>query len=68
MRGFLPGFAYQCGVLLAGTVAYIEAIIAEHTSYANAMALTALTVFSLAIVVVALGRERRGIEFGGGLK
>src|SRR6266568_4335860 len=25
VRGFLPGFAYQCGVLLAGTVAYIEA-------------------------------------------
>jgi SHS family lactate transporter-like MFS transporter len=65
VRGFLPGFAYQCGVLLAGTVAYIEAIMAEHTSYANAMALTAFTVFSLAIVVIALGRERRGIEFGG---
>jgi SHS family lactate transporter-like MFS transporter len=25
VRGFLPGFAYQCGVLLAGTVAYMEA-------------------------------------------
>ena len=32
VRGFLPGFAYQCGVLLAGTVAYIEAVFAEHTS------------------------------------
>ena len=64
VRGFLPGFAYQCGVLLAGSVAYIEATLAEHTSYANAMALTAAVVFSLAIVVVALGRERRGIQFG----
>jgi SHS family lactate transporter-like MFS transporter len=64
VRGFLPGFAYQCGVLLAGSVAYIEATLAEHTSYANAMALTAFTVFTLAAVVVALGRERRGIEFG----
>jgi len=64
VRGFLPGFAYQCGVLLAGTVAYIEAILAEHTSYANAMALTAFTVFTLAAVVVALGRERKGIQFG----
>jgi MFS transporter, SHS family, lactate transporter len=64
VRGFLPGFAYQCGVLLASTVPYGEAILAEHTSYANAMALTAFTVFTLAAIVVALGRERRGIEFG----
>ena len=64
VRGFLPGFAYQCGVLLAGSVAYIEALLAEHTSYANAMALTAFVVFTLAVVVVAAGRERRGIQFG----
>jgi MFS transporter, SHS family, lactate transporter len=64
VRGFLPGFAYQCGVLLAGTVAYIEAALAEHTKYANAMAGTALIVFTLAAIVVAMGREKRGIEFG----
>jgi len=64
VRGFLPGFAYQCGVLLAGSVAYIEAILAEHTNYANAMALTALVVFTLAAAVVALGREKKGIQFG----
>ena len=63
VRGFLPGFAYQCGVLLAGSVAYVEAVFARHTSYANAMALTALTVCSLGAVVVALGRERRGGVF-----
>jgi len=63
VRGFLPGFAYQCGVLLAGPVAYIEAILAQHTRYANAMALTAFVVFTLTAVVVALGRERKGIQF-----
>jgi len=63
VRGFLPGFAYQCGVLLAGTVAYIEAVFAQHTTYANAMALTALTVFVLGAVVVALGPEKRGARF-----
>src|SRR5918911_3977780 len=26
VRGFLPGFAYQCGVLIAGSVAYIDAV------------------------------------------
>jgi len=64
VRGFLPGFAYQCGVLLAGSVAYVEAILAQHTGYANAMALTAFVVFTLAAVVVALGREQKGIQFG----
>jgi SHS family lactate transporter-like MFS transporter len=64
VRGFLPGFAYQCGVLLAGSVAYVEAALAEHTSYANAMALTASVVFTLAAVVVAVGREKKGIQFG----
>jgi len=63
VRGFLPGFAYQCGVLLAGSVAYIEALFAERTSYAKAMALTALTVFSIAAAVTAIGPERRGIHF-----
>jgi SHS family lactate transporter-like MFS transporter len=65
VRGFLPGFAYQCGVLLAGSVAYIEALFAQRMSYSTAMALTAVTVFAGAILMTALGRERRGIQFGG---
>src|SRR5919206_717001 len=64
VRGFLPGFAYQCGVLIAGSVAYIEALFAQRTSYALSMALTALTVFTVAAVVAGLGRERHGITFG----
>jgi len=64
VRGFLPGFAYQCGVLLAGSVAYIEALFAERVSYAMAMSLTAVTVFAGAVLVTALGREKRGIKFG----
>ncbi|HEU5239196.1 MAG TPA: MFS transporter [Pyrinomonadaceae bacterium] len=64
VRGFLPGFAYQCGVLLAGSVAYIEALFAERVSYAMAMSLTAVTVFAGAVLVIALGREKRGIAFG----
>jgi SHS family lactate transporter-like MFS transporter len=64
VRGFLPGFAYQCGVLLGGSVAYIEAVFAEHTSYANAMAGTAVTAFVVAALVVALGPEKHGARFG----
>jgi SHS family lactate transporter-like MFS transporter len=64
VRGFLPGFAYQCGVLLAGSVAYIEAVLKERMSFATAMAVTAATVFSLAVFITAVGREQRGIHFG----
>lgn len=64
VRGFLPGFAYQCGVALAGTVAVIEAVFAKNSSYAVAMALTAVSVFSLAAVVTWAGKEKPGIEFG----
>lgn len=64
VRGFIPGFAYQCGVLLASSVAYVEALLAQRMSYSVAMAATAAIVFSFAAVVSALGREKRGIEFG----
>src|SRR5205814_6991062 len=64
VRGFLPGFAYQCGVLIAGSVAYLEAVLAERMSYATAMALIAVTVFLLAALVAAVGPERRAARFG----
>jgi SHS family lactate transporter-like MFS transporter len=64
VRGFLPGFAYQCGVAIAGSIAYIEAVFARRMSYAHAMAMTAATVFTGAIIMTALGRERRGEKFG----
>jgi SHS family lactate transporter-like MFS transporter len=64
VRGFLPGFAYQCGALLASVVPLVEARLAQHLTYAQAMSVTALVVFSLAAVVAALGMERKGAEFG----
>ena len=64
VRGFLPGFAYQCGVLLAGSVAYIEAVFAKTMPYSTAMALTALTVLLIGIVVIVLGKENKGAAFG----
>jgi len=64
VRGFLPGFAYQCGVLLASLIVYLEALFAARTSYATSMAMTAATVFVLAVVMTALGPERRAVAFG----
>jgi MFS transporter, SHS family, lactate transporter len=64
VRGFMPGFAYQCGVLVASSVVYIEAVFAKTMSYATAMALTAVTVFALAAIVASAGKERKGQVFG----
>jgi MFS transporter, SHS family, lactate transporter len=68
IRGFMPGFAYQCGVLIAGSVGYLEAVLAEHVSYATAMALTAGSVFACAALIAGFGGERKGIEFGAALQ
>ena len=64
VRGFLPGFAYQCGVLLASSIVYIQAVFATRMSYATAMALTGTTVFVFACIMSAIGKEKRGVTFG----
>jgi len=66
VRGFLPGFAYQCGVAIASQIPHVQALFATRTSYAQAMALSAATVFVLGAVVAGLGPERRGVAFGRG--
>jgi SHS family lactate transporter-like MFS transporter len=63
VRGFLPGFAYQCGVLVSGSIVYIQAFLAERMSYAATMAATGAVVFIGGAIVTALGKERRGREF-----
>jgi len=63
IRGFLPGFAYQCGASLAGSVGTFEALLANHMSYATAMAATAVSVFALTIALALMGPEKRGIDF-----
>jgi SHS family lactate transporter-like MFS transporter len=64
VRGFLPSFAYQCGTLLAGSVAYLEAVFAQRATYAVAMAETAAVLFAFAAIVIRLGPERLGVNFG----
>ena len=64
LRGFLPGFGYQMGVLLASPVNYAEAAVARHTSYAAAMSVMAAAFFAMGIVAAALGKERRAVPFG----
>ena len=64
VRALLPGFAYQSAGVIASSVVYIEAVYAQKTSYATAMALTAISVFVLASVMALVGRERHGQRFG----
>ena len=64
VRGFLPGFGYQCGALLSSGAVYAEAVFARHVHYPVAMAATAATVFLFAAVAALAGRERRGVRFG----
>ena len=64
IRGVLPGFSYQCGVLVASSVPVLEALFAEHMSYATAMASTGASVFLVTAIIAGLGREKKGVEFG----
>ena len=66
LRGFFPGLAYQFGVLLAAGSPYIQARLATHMSYAEAMGSFALVVFLVVAVVIGLGPEARGAHFGHG--
>ena len=63
VRGFFPGFAYQLGVLIASSVAYIEALLGEHFTYAAAMGGLAATVFIVGAIVIGLGPEAKGVSF-----
>lgn len=70
IRGTFPGFAYQLGNLFAAPVAVLEAKLAEHfptatggAGYAMSLGLVTLIVFALVILLTALGREARGVEF-----
>ena len=67
VRGFLPGFAYQCGAALAGWISLFEDMLKSHMSLNNAMAITAAVVFPLTALVVGLGTERTGVVFGIGV-
>jgi MFS transporter, SHS family, lactate transporter len=64
VRALLPGFAYQSAGVIASSVVFIEAVYAEKTSYATAMALTAVSVFAMASILAFLGQERHGAAFG----
>jgi SHS family lactate transporter-like MFS transporter len=69
-RGTFPGLAYQLGNFAAAYAAQQQAWLAEkfrlpngEPNYALTMALIQSVVFVAVIVLAAVGREKRGIEF-----
>ncbi|HEX7121949.1 MAG TPA: MFS transporter, partial [Gemmatimonadaceae bacterium] len=64
VRGFLPGFAYQCGVLIASVMPWLGTRLAEGMSYGMAMGITCGIVFVGCAIVAWLGPERRGRTYG----
>ncbi|MGI8957555.1 MAG: MFS transporter [Chthoniobacterales bacterium] len=69
-RGTFPGVVYQLGNFFSANAAMLQAKLAEHfvrpngqPDYALTMACVTLAVFISLIMLAAIGREQRGIEF-----
>jgi SHS family lactate transporter-like MFS transporter len=70
VRGTFPGLAYQLGNFAAAYAAQQQAWLAEkfrlpngEPNYALTMALVQCVVFLAVIILAAVGKEKRGIEF-----
>src|SRR3954462_14799893 len=66
IRGFYPGVTYQLGNLLAAVNLPIQTSLAESHGGRFALFAVIVPVLICVIVLTALGKEARGIEFGGG--
>ncbi|MGI9075538.1 MAG: MFS transporter [Bryobacteraceae bacterium] len=63
IRGLVPGFAYQIGILLAAPSATIEYMIRDKLGYSWALASFEIGVIVLLGVALILGSEQRGKAF-----
>ncbi|HVB82709.1 MAG TPA: MFS transporter [Candidatus Binataceae bacterium] len=62
VRGLFTGLAYQMGVMFAANAAFVEALMAEHMSYAAALAAVATVALVGDAIVISLGKERKGSD------
>jgi MFS transporter, SHS family, lactate transporter len=62
-RGLLPGLAYQLGILIAAPINSIEYALSSRVGYSWALAGFEAVNIALLIVVLALGKERKGRGF-----
>jgi SHS family lactate transporter-like MFS transporter len=67
IRGFYPGVTYQLGNCLAAFNLPIQQGLAASHGYPFALVVTIVPVLVAVIVLTLLGKEAKGIEFGGRL-
>jgi SHS family lactate transporter-like MFS transporter len=63
VRGLLPGFTYQIGVLLAAATPRVEFALRDQLGYAWALAAFELVVIGCLSLLLIFGRENRGRSF-----
>ena len=63
VRGLMPGFAYQLGILIAAPTNKIEYALRDRFGYAWALAAFEIVNIILLATVVALGSEHKGKSF-----
>ena len=63
VRGLMPGFAYQLGILFAAPTNHIEYALRDKFGYAWALAAFEIANILLLATVVALGSEKKGKVF-----
>src|SRR5947208_7884757 len=55
VRGFLPGFGYQCGAMISGVLPFMQEALAEQHPRNLVMSITCVAVFVMGIVLVSAG-------------
>jgi len=63
VRGLMPGFAYQLGILFAAPTNSIEYALRDRFGYNWALAGFVVVNVILLITVISLGKEKRGKSF-----
>ncbi len=66
VRGLMPGFAYQLGILIAAPTNAIEFALRDKLGYGWALATFEIVTIVLLATIVALGREHKGRDFATG--
>jgi SHS family lactate transporter-like MFS transporter len=66
VRGLMPGFAYQLGILFAAPTNWIEFTLRDRLGYSWALAAFETANIIILATIVALGREHKGRDFSPG--
>ncbi|MGH9325494.1 MAG: MFS transporter [Terriglobia bacterium] len=64
-RSLLPGLTYQLGILFAAPTDTFEYALRRRLGYGWALGAFELAVIVLGMIVINLGKERRGVDFAG---